>query len=345
MSAAAPSIDSTYGSWLISFFLETILYGIGVLQTWLYFQWAHMYTDNWTIKLPVTVVMFFETLQISFFCRSTYFRFVQRFGVEQGDLVWSDSLQLLANYLSAFTVQIYFASSIFRLTKVQIKVRKSSGIGIIVVVRPCLYYFYLHEPRSHSQVVLAFVQLAAGITQTVWSYELRSYSKLDETKAITSLQTASSLLCDVVITVYLCAFLSHHKNGLPKTESMMNNLMMNAVNRGMLTAVSSAFTMILFLVYPDTFWFFLSLAPNSKLYMNSMLATLNMRQHIRDKFLSNDQGWNTIELGIARSNSRRRASVSAVEFVTTKRSAGDTSMTDDEGSSAKMAECSLSDSV
>ncbi|KAJ6579552.1 hypothetical protein DFH09DRAFT_1310211 [Mycena vulgaris] len=277
MSAIMPTMASTYGSWLISLFLETILYGIGILQIWLFFQWSHK--DGWSIKLPVVLVLFFETIQISFFFRSTYFRFVQRFGVVQNDWVWSDSLQLLANYLSQFTVQIYFASRIFRLTRDRVKMHKTSAVGIYVVV------------------LLAFIQISAGIAQTIWAYVSSSSLHIDKTKPITTLKTVASLSCDIGITIYLCLFLTRKKNGLQKTKSMMNSLMINAVNRGMLTALSSAFTTALFLGYPDTFWFFLPFAPNSKLYMNSMLATLNMRQHFRDKYLPNDRRLNTIQLG------------------------------------------------
>lgn len=53
MSAIMPTMASTYGSWLISLFLETILYGIGILQIWLFFQWSHK--DGWSIKLPVSL--------------------------------------------------------------------------------------------------------------------------------------------------------------------------------------------------------------------------------------------------------------------------------------------------
>ncbi|KAJ7149010.1 hypothetical protein C8R43DRAFT_1128772 [Mycena crocata] len=49
-----------------------------------------------------------------------------------------------------------------------------------------------------------------------------------------------------------------------------------------------------FLVLPDTFWFFLGLAPSTKLYMNSMLATLNACQRIRNKIDAGDKGWNSI---------------------------------------------------
>ncbi|KAJ7695850.1 hypothetical protein B0H14DRAFT_3905340 [Mycena olivaceomarginata] len=287
---SVPSMDSTYGAWLIALFLETILYGIGIVQTFFYFQWWP--DDNWTIWGSVTAVMFFETTQILFFFRSTFYRFVQRFGQLQEELIWSDSLQLLANYITAFAVQLYFASRIYCLTR-ESRVYEGSALGTYLVV------------------ILAFVQVSAGIAQTILSYQIRSYLKLDQTKAITTLQTAASLACDVAITGYLCAFLHKNKQGLPRTQKVLNKLMMNAVNRGMLTAISSACTMILFLVYPDTFWFFISLAPNSKLYMNSMLATLNLRQYMRNQILGNE--WNTIDLGQVPDS--RGGQVSAVEFV------------------------------
>ncbi|KAF7352009.1 hypothetical protein MVEN_01163100 [Mycena venus] len=159
---SVPSMASTYGSWLISLFLETILYGIGILQIFLYFQWWWP-TDEWSTKGP---------------------------------------LQLLANYLTAFAVQIYFASRIYS------RYHNSSNCRVTRLRR-----------RYYS------LSLRISTAKQTW------------------------------------------------VAKMLNTLMINAVNRGMLTAASSAVTMILFLIYPNTFWFFLSLALSSKLYMNSMLAT------------------------------------------------------------------------
>ncbi|KAJ7239191.1 hypothetical protein B0H12DRAFT_82143 [Mycena haematopus] len=105
-------LDSTYGVWLVSLFLETMLYGMGILQTWIYFSGRP--ADVASVKWTVVFVLALETTQIVFFFRSSYFRFVERFGRIQIDLIWADSLQLLAAYLSAFTVQLYFASCIHR---------------------------------------------------------------------------------------------------------------------------------------------------------------------------------------------------------------------------------------
>ncbi|KAJ7815979.1 hypothetical protein B0H14DRAFT_3878072 [Mycena olivaceomarginata] len=294
----ASPLDSTYGVWLVSLFLETLLYGMGVLQTWIYF--AARPTDMLSVKWTVLVVLALETIQIVFFFLSSYSRFIERFGELQIDLIWADSLQLLAAYLSAFVVQIYFATRIHQLTKARTKF-SLSAFGIYAIL------------------LLAVVQIVAGIIQTIWSYELRSFLKLDETKAITTLQAAASLACDLLITTYLCLFLNTQKGEMMKTNTMMDMLIRDAINRGVLTALSSAVNMVLFLALPNTFWFFLGLAPSSKLYMNSLLATLNTRQHLRDKLSASDKGWNSIPMATITSGDmpkrmQGRASIAAVDF-------------------------------
>ncbi|KAK6996262.1 hypothetical protein R3P38DRAFT_3628849, partial [Favolaschia claudopus] len=266
-------LDSTYGAWFISLLLETILYGMGILQTWNYF--AARATDPRAVQATVAVVFFLETVQVIFFSISSYSRFVRNFGEIQVELLWC------ALFLSS--IGFYFASRIHRLTEAR-KPLSLSALGIYIIL------------------LLSITQIVAGIIQTVWSYELRSFLKLGTTKAITTLQSAASLACDMLITTYLCLFLKSQKGEMMKTNSMMDLLIYDAINRGVLTALSSGVNMVLFLAVPDTFWFFLGLAPSSKLYMNSMMATLNRRQHFREAIDYNDKGWNSIPMGTLASN-------------------------------------------
>ncbi|KAK7057097.1 hypothetical protein R3P38DRAFT_2839295, partial [Favolaschia claudopus] len=124
----------------------------------------------------------------------------------------------------------------------------------------------------------------------------------------------------------LCLFLKSQKGEMMKTNSMMDLLIYDAINRGVLSALSSGVNMVLFLAVPDTFWFFLGLAPSSKLYMNSMMATLNRRQHFREAIDYNDKGWNSIPMGTLASNAggakvghhgQGQASFGVVEFAET----------------------------
>ncbi|KAJ6473147.1 hypothetical protein C8R45DRAFT_1077842 [Mycena sanguinolenta] len=309
----ANALDSTYGIWLVSLLLETILYGMGIVQTWGYF--AARPTDIASVQSTVLVVLTLETVQVAFFFRSSYFRFVERFGQLQLDLICCNFSPL------------YFVSRIHKLTKGRTKF-SLSAFGIYLIL------------------LLAVVQIVAGVIQTVWSYELRSFLKLGETKPITTLQAASSLVCDLLITLYLCLFLKSQKGDMMKTNTMMDMLIHDAITRGVFTALSSCVNMVLvnpslaiiFLALPNTFWFFLGLAPNSKFYMNSMLATyalfsvlfvaraehckrLNSRQHIRDRIAANDKGWNSIPMATLASNNtpkkiQGQASIAAVDFET-----------------------------
>ncbi|KAJ6529482.1 hypothetical protein DFH09DRAFT_1327342 [Mycena vulgaris] len=208
-----------------------------------------------------------------------------------------DSLHLLASYLSAFAVQLYFVRGIDKLTKGRGKF-DLSAIGIYTIL------------------MLAVVELPAEIAQTVLSYKLRSFLKLGETKPINTVQCAASLACDVFIAVYLCLTTLM---GLDIINWMMDILIYEAINRGTLTAVASVVNMVLFLVLPDTFWFFLGLAPCSKLYMNSLFAMLNTRQRIRDNMAVDDKGWISIPMGsLLTSNIPNRtqgqASIAAIDF-------------------------------
>jgi len=64
-----------------------------------------------------------------------------------------------------------------------------------------------------------------------------------------------------------------------------------------LTSIAAAVNFIAFLALPGTFYFFIGLLVASKLYMNSMLATLNSRQHMSRTAHSSDHDWNSIPIG------------------------------------------------
>jgi len=273
----ANPLDSTQGIWLVSLFVATILYGIGLAQTYLYFHWYGK--DHWVLKIIVSWLVVLETLHITFFFCGTYSNLVWNFGNFEAlnIITWFDSAQLLAGYLSAFTVQMYFAYCIY-------------------ILRPK----YKIVPAFIA--ALALLQIGAGIAQTILTTELGLFSELDQTKRITTLQAASALVCDISITASLLYTLRSKRGTLESTNSLLHKLMVMAVNRGVITALSAALNMILFLGIPDTFWFFIGLIPSGKLYMNSMLATLNTRRHIRNVAYGDTRGWQSIPIGALSGN-------------------------------------------
>ncbi|KAJ7267776.1 hypothetical protein C8J57DRAFT_1469244 [Mycena rebaudengoi] len=313
-------LDSTMGIWLVSLFVATLLYGMGLIQMYLYFHWYPK--DNWKSS-PQMV----ETLHITFYFGATYFILITHWGdsPEIAVITWLDTVrysqflhghkihnsfvvkfQLVCGFLSAFIVQVYFAYCIYTL------VPKSKIMPISIVI-------------------LAFTQIGSGIgnffaqiqlkhvshnssAQGVLTQRLGMFTLLDETKVMcsclptivltiisyqptTTLQAVSTLACDATITSCLCYILNSKRAGVRRTNSLLNTLMINAVNRGMLTTFAAALNLVLFFAVPHTFWFFIGLIPSSNLYMNSMLATLNTRQHLRARILDEPSAWNSIAIG------------------------------------------------
>ncbi|KAJ7897456.1 hypothetical protein B0H13DRAFT_2337884 [Mycena leptocephala] len=185
-------------------------------------------------------------------------------------------------YLSGFTVQIYFASRVHRLTRETVMLFRLPAFGI-----------YVADSWPSSRFVWTPL-----ILQT-WPdgvHPFFSHHDIADCRVVCLRHSHHG------VSRY---FLARNKNEMSRSNTMLNTLMVNTINRGMLTALSSGLTLVS--RYRETFWFLLSLAPNSKLYMNSMFAMLNMRKHVQAKI---DQGWENINLNDARS-----ATNAPLEFV------------------------------
>ncbi|KAJ7122195.1 hypothetical protein C8R44DRAFT_785820 [Mycena epipterygia] len=250
----ASALASTFGMWLVALFLESILYGMGLLQVYLYFLWYSK--DNWGIKATVITITVLETFQTITFFVLVYTFLIDDFGDfdKLAFIPWQSLAQLVALYTSTFVVQAYFAHCIYLLHKKNIILP-----GIIFV--------------------LSFVGLGAGIAQVVISVHLKQWIELPKTSAASNTQAALSLTSDILITVALCWRLNHVRSGVKSTEKILNFLIVTAVNRGLLTMLTALMNMVLFLSKPGTFYFQLIVLISGKFYMNSMLGTLNTRQH------------------------------------------------------------------
>ncbi|KAJ7460230.1 hypothetical protein FB451DRAFT_1270664, partial [Mycena latifolia] len=261
--AMASPLDSTYGIWLIAFFLQTILYGMGILQAYLYFFWYSK--DSVLVKTTVILVVCLESFQLSTLCGATYHYLIDGFGdfAQLLQVHWLDLTQLFATYLSAFVVQLYFAHSIYAL-------HKNDKI------------------LPFSVLVSSLAALAGGVGQVVVASRIPSFADVDQTKTTTIINCIASVLCDSLITLGLCWRLHTSRTGIQATNNLLNYLIIVAINRGMLTSITAILQIILFFARPNSFYFFAMTWLNSKLYMNSMLATLNTREHAKRQQVPGD---------------------------------------------------------
>ncbi|KAJ6595364.1 hypothetical protein B0H10DRAFT_2197354 [Mycena sp. CBHHK59/15] len=249
----ASPLAHTVGIWLIAIFLQAMLHGMGLLQTFLYFVWYHK--DNWTIKGTVIVMIVIESVQMGAAFSNVYTWLIDGFGDFEnlGIIHWQDMVQLTALYLSTFVAQAHFTRCIYQVQREY-------------VVLPALI------------LLLSLTALGGGTGQVILVIRVGEYSKLGQTSATTNLQAAFALASDTLITFGLCWRLNKSRTGIQSTNNVLNFLIMTAINRGVFTMFFAALNVILFVSQPGTFYFMLALLLSDKFYMNSMLAMLNTRQ-------------------------------------------------------------------
>ncbi|KAJ7126285.1 hypothetical protein C8R44DRAFT_980102 [Mycena epipterygia] len=249
----------TFGQWLVALFLQSLLYGAGILQVYLYFFWYHK--DSWTIKTAVILLTIFETFEMGVFFSATYSYLIDGFGDfdHLNEYNWQTFATLAGIYASTLVAQLYFAHTIYRLHQ------KNKIVPLLIVF-------------------LALGALGGGIGQIVRNSDVHGFLNLHETTVTRTLQASFSIACDILITASLCWRLNKQRTGIQSTQVLLNWLIMTAVNRGVLTMLSAVLNLILFSVKPRAFYFIVWILLSGKFYMNSMLATLNTRQYARELY-------------------------------------------------------------
>ncbi|KAI1789712.1 hypothetical protein LXA43DRAFT_1096129 [Ganoderma leucocontextum] len=207
----APLLES-FACQLIGFTISTTIYGITVLQTYFYFRTYP--NDKSYIKLTVGSLWILDTLGTILVAHSLYTYFVLNFTdpLKDANLVWSFSLENGVTTLITFVVQCYFAECLWRF---------SHGNRILV----------------GSIAMLALTSFGLGIETTAHLFIVKSILSLasNEVLIIGGLVQGFAALCDVLITGGLCYYLHNGRSGLTSTDSLVDKLMVFAINRGAFT--------------------------------------------------------------------------------------------------------------
>jgi len=135
--------------------------------------------------------------------------------------------------------------------------------------------------------VLAAATFVLGIVNTVHLYQnpLATSISARSFQILAGLVQGTSAFNDVLITLCLCTWLYRQKSGADGwvagqafgTDKILDTLILYAVSRGVLTAVTQILFLTLNLAFPHaTYWSPFHQAVG-KLYVNSVFATLNVR--------------------------------------------------------------------
>ncbi|KAI6101526.1 hypothetical protein EV401DRAFT_2201663 [Pisolithus croceorrhizus] len=235
-------------------------WGAGLRLTYAYYM--DYSEDGLTTKFMVAAVWVLDTLHISFMCHMLYYYLITNWGIltSLDYIVWSYPASILVTSFVIAIVQCFFVHKVYHLCRSQLK-------------------WFVMAPI----MLLVLAQLGFNLAIVVVMLVNNTTTNALRTRFYTVTPTVSVVaLAEVLIAVSLCILLydggSH--SAVARMKRLLHTLIIYAINRCLLTLVVGiaqlttdtdnmfAWTMGLDFVV-------------SKLYANSLLASLNIRQHLR----------------------------------------------------------------
>ncbi|OBZ76948.1 hypothetical protein A0H81_03405 [Grifola frondosa] len=253
-----PSSNHTIGSALIGALFSMILYSCTCVQAIYY---ARKYPgDRFVLKaLQVLFLWIFDTA----IC---LYRYV---------------VQFHANPIALLAVPMAFAAEFALVTCMEFLVQ----CYFIHNIWHLLQGKWFNYPLTVAALVLAIISLGAGAAVT---YGLATVETLplglQNIKASGTLQSATCMVANAYITILLCLTLRGSKSDFKRTNRLVNKLIVYSMNRGFLTLAMQLCALVLYVTAINKgslVWVIFHMS-GAKIYINSLLAGLNVRRHLRE---------------------------------------------------------------
>ncbi|KAF9465121.1 hypothetical protein BDZ94DRAFT_1307282 [Collybia nuda] len=239
------------------------LLGAFLVQIYIYAVWYHQ-TDRSVVRCIVYTLLCIEGLQTGLATHTGWEILAFNWGdpTVLQNIPWSSATTPILCGIVSMIVQLYFCWRIWLLGANEVIARV---IGVVCTS-------------------LAIVQCIAAITYGAKFISLdlnASFFETTESKVIAIIWLVCTAVCDVLITASLVyIFTAAKSRSLAHTGSLLNRLIIQTVQSGIITAIFSILHLVIFLVYPGTLLDVPFVYILSKLYPNVLLANLNNRNRL-----------------------------------------------------------------
>ncbi|KAI0363611.1 hypothetical protein BV20DRAFT_118590 [Pilatotrama ljubarskyi] len=265
-----PSLQDTFGAYLICTCLGCMLFGLTTHQTYRYYR---LYpTDGISLKFLVASLLALDILHTITSIHVCYFYLVTNYfnPLSMSTGVWSIRLGIVETGLVILVAHCFYARRLFLL-----------GNGHLFPVSVI--------------GLLLFAEIGFSIAATVESFIQVSFEKFFKFQWLIWVILAVALMVDLVATSILTFYLRRSRTGFKRTDSMVDVLMVYAINTGLSTSVLTFAALICSIAAPHTLIWAAITVPATKMYANSLLAVLNSRRSLIDKGL---EGFETGSFGL-----------------------------------------------
>ncbi|TFK69939.1 hypothetical protein BDN72DRAFT_575466 [Pluteus cervinus] len=303
----ATSLDGTLGMVFIGMSLSAVLFGAACVQTFIYATSSRGQEDKWFLKTVVYLV----------FVRLTLGRLVIRI-----QLTFALKLLDTAHYVGVTMGMYRFFVTGYANPALLNDTSPSSGAfydlvgtafsAVLVFITQLFFAWRLWAfsltISDHLKWLLVTVAVS-GAFLTFGSAMAIDYLTFANaragTSAFTSLGTAGpawkmnligAITCDIVITFGMVLNLYRSRTGVRRTNECLNSLVALTLNTGLITVILAIVALISFYTLAPRVLLYIAIELTlPRCYANSLLATLNSRDYLREQLKPNNSILITIE--------------------------------------------------
>ncbi|KAF9461469.1 hypothetical protein BDZ94DRAFT_1310611 [Collybia nuda] len=204
------NINDTFGTFLIGVVVSATLFGMICIQTFSYFQ--NYGTDNSRVKLFVSALFVFGGLHSALSTHAIYYYTIinYRNPIALLDSIWSLTTILQLSGTIRFVVHIFFIRRVYYVS------RKNLPLAVVVFI-------------------LALAHCGTTIVLTYRAFRSPHFYTIPQLIPYMNAALSLSMAADIIIAGSLSYFLHKTRSGIKKTDTMINKLIIYAVNNGILT--------------------------------------------------------------------------------------------------------------
>ncbi|KAL5512692.1 hypothetical protein ACEPAG_2958 [Sanghuangporus baumii] len=276
-AAAMPALDDTMGVLFLGVVFAMALWGASSVQVYYYFN---RYTkDALWMKIMVVVTWALDTTHQGLITHTIYTYLITNYGDAAflGNIVDTLLFEVIFSSLIVLIVQSFFILRVWKLSH--------RNIPIVVVLSG-----------------LAIASFIVSALYTAKGLKLKTFARLTEIFSLSRAINITNVITDISIAACLIFLLQSSRTGFKRSDSIINRLILFSLNTGLLTSFDAVGSLIGNTVWGDTFIYILFYVNISRLYTNSLMATLNSRKGLNG--VDESDGDQSVSLSQGRYRSR-----------------------------------------
>ncbi|KAI9058005.1 hypothetical protein FKP32DRAFT_1762002 [Trametes sanguinea] len=274
-----PSLNNTFGAFLLGTFIGLMLYGLTLHQTYRYYRLFP--GDLKIIQAFVIAALILETIHTVLCMHICYYYLVLNYAKPLAllDGVWSIRILPVPTALVILVSECFFTRRVYLIG--------SKYTKAIVAITPVLMVVFMGFAAA--ACAEAFIRPTfAGFDGVAW---------------MTSAGFGAAVAIDALLAATLVITLHKSRTGFKRTDSLIDLLIIYTINTGLVTGVFGVLSFIFALIWPNSLiWSACNLVA-TKTYATSLLAVLNSRKRLTDKVSEDCFDSGTINLSALKTTS------------------------------------------